>query len=62
MKKWAEPILIMERVPLQVLIVECDRVADNEIHNDFRDVGGVAFERQLRRVHTDDHKAVPAVF
>ena len=55
------PVLIIERAPDPVIVVECDRVVHVEIAHGAGDVGRVALERELRRMHADDDESIGGV-
>jgi hypothetical protein len=52
------PILVVERTPDGIAVVDGDRVVNAQIVHGAPHVGLVLFERKLRRVYSDDRETV----
>src|SRR5215510_9622729 len=56
------PILVAERAPYDVVVVDGDRVVDPQLFNGPAHVHEVFFKRELRGVDADDHQPLIFVF
>ena len=52
------PIMVVERAPDGVIVVERDRIADIEIAHGPPDIGGILLECELRRVDADHDESL----
>src|SRR3984893_13481181 len=56
------PIFVTERLPDRVTIVDDDGIVDFQTSDGLAHIADIPFEREFRRVYTDDDKAVIPVF
>src|SRR5215468_10277239 len=56
------PILVAERAPYDVVVVDGDRVVDTQVFNGPAHVHAAFFKRELRGVDADDHQSLIFVF
>ena len=52
------PVLVLVRVPGREVVVERDRIVDAEPLDCGAHVAEAVLERELRRVHAEDHQAL----
>src|ERR1700730_2678779 len=56
------PIFVTERLPDRVTIVDDDGIVDFQTSDGLAHIADIPFEREFRRVYTDDDKAAIPVF
>jgi hypothetical protein len=56
------PVVVVEGTPYRVVVVYRDRVVDPHVLHGPADVVHVVLERELGRVHADDHQSLGGVF
>jgi hypothetical protein len=55
------PVLIFERTPDRIFVIDGDRVGDVQIGDGAPHIGHLLFEGKLRRVHADHHEPLVLV-
>jgi hypothetical protein len=55
------PVVVVERAPELVAVVDSDRIVDCSLLGRLAHAVDLVFERELRRVDSDDHQPVVSV-
>ena len=61
-KVQSRPIVVPERLPDDMLVVDRDRVIDPHVPDGGANVAWIFFKRELRRMHADHHQTLVFVF
>jgi hypothetical protein len=54
----ARPVVIVESTPYRTVVVDRDRVIDPHLPHGPADVLDISLERELGRMHADDHQSL----